>query len=153
MRVPAPVNEKLNTVFGAAARDARLRLGLTQADVAERVGIAMEVYSRMERGRMLPRAQTLRRLCDVLSVSADTLLGVGPGTSPAAPRASPAQEDSLELRRLMRTLRDLEPRQLKAVARVVRTVVSVMPPKPAPGSSPTPAPRKKPRAARKRRAS
>ncbi|RKG57030.1 XRE family transcriptional regulator [Corallococcus sp. AB011P] len=150
--MPAPVNEKLNTVFGAAARDARLRLGLTQADVAERVGIAMEVYSRMERGRMLPRAQTLRRLCDVLSVSADVLLGVGAGSAPAPSRSPPREEDSLELRRLVRTLRDLEPRQLKAVARVVRTVVSVMPPKPAPGSSPTPTPRKKPRAARKRRA-
>ncbi|WP_404367401.1 helix-turn-helix domain-containing protein [Corallococcus coralloides] len=150
--MPAPVNEKLNTVFGAAARDARLRLGLTQADVAERVGIAMEVYSRMERGRMLPRAQTLRRLCDVLAVSSDTLLGVGPGTPPVPPRAPPGPEDSLELRRLVRTLRDLEPRQLKAVARVVRTVVSVMPPRPAPGSAPTPTPRKKPKAARGRRA-
>ena len=151
--MPAPVNEKLNTVFGAAARAARLRLGLTQADVAERVGIAMEVYSRMERGRMLPRAQTLRRLCDVLAVSSDTLLGVGSGSAQVSPQASPRQEDSLELRRLVRTLRDLEPRQLKAVARVVRTVVSVMPPKSASGSSPTPTPRKKPKtSARKRRA-
>lgn len=149
--MPAPVNEDLNMVFGAAARDARLRLGLTQADVAERVGIAMEVYSRMERGRMLPRARNLRRLCEVLSVSADTLLGVGPGPSPAPPRATPRQEDSLELRRLVRALRELEPRQLKAVARVVRTVVSVMPPKASPGSPPTS--RKKPLApARKRRA-
>ncbi|RKH60224.1 XRE family transcriptional regulator [Corallococcus aberystwythensis] len=135
------MNEKLNTVFGAAARDARLRLGLTQADVAERVGIAMEVYSRMERGRMLPRARNLRRLCEVLSVSADTLLGVGTGPAPVSPRATPHQEDSLELRRLVRTLRELEPRQLKAVARVVRTVVSVMPPRSAAAS--TPAARKK----------
>ncbi|NBD12705.1 MULTISPECIES: helix-turn-helix domain-containing protein [Corallococcus] len=143
--MPAPVNEKLNTVFGAAARDARIRLGLTQADVAERVGIAMEVYSRMERGRMLPRAQNLRRLCDVLAVSADVLLGVGQGPSPVSPRATPRQEDSLELRRLLRTLRELEPRELKAVARVVRTVVSVMPARPsAPGArKKTPAPGRK----------
>ncbi|WP_223640224.1 helix-turn-helix domain-containing protein [Corallococcus sp. EGB] len=145
------MNENLYTIFGAAAREARLRLGLTQADVAERVGIAMEVYSRMERGRMLPRAQTLRRLCDVLSVSADALLGVGPGSAQAQVRSPPRQEDSLELRRLVRTLRELEPPRLKAVARVVRTVVSVMPPKPAPGASPTA--RKKPAPpARKRRA-
>ncbi|NOK09822.1 helix-turn-helix domain-containing protein [Corallococcus exercitus] len=145
------MNENLKTVFGAAARAARLRLGLTQADVADRVGIAMEVYSRMERGKMLPRAQNLRRLCDVLSVSADTLLGVKPGSAPVSPRATPGQEDALELRRMVRTLRELEPRQLKAVARVVRTVVSVMPPKTSPGSPPTS--RKKPLApARKRRA-
>lgn len=129
--MPAPVNEKLTLIFGSAARDARQRLGLTQADVAERVGIAMEVYSRMERGKMLPRAQTLRRLCDVLRVSADVLLGVGTGSVPVplAPRREgrPAREDPAELRRLSRTLRALEPAQLKAVSRVVNAVVSVMP--------------------------
>ena len=149
MAVPAPVNEKLNTVFGAAARDARLRLGLTQADVAERVGIAMEVYSRMERGRMLPRAQNLRRLCDVLSVSADVLLGVGPGPSLVPPRAPPGQqEESAELRRLLRTLRELEPARLTAVARVVKAVVSVLPD--APSSAPV-ARKKVPVTAKKRR--
>ena len=149
LAVPAPVNEKLNTVFGAAARDARMRLGLTQADVAERVGIAMEVYSRMERGRMLPRAQNLRRLCDVLSVSADVLLGVGTGPSPVPPRAPPGrQEESAELRRLLRTLRELEPARLTAVARVVKAVVSVLPDAP----SAAPVSRKKaPVQAKKRR--
>ncbi|MBJ6760879.1 helix-turn-helix transcriptional regulator [Myxococcaceae bacterium JPH2] len=127
--MPAPVNEKLTVIFGAAARDARLRLGLTQADVAERVGIAMEVYSRMERGKMLPRAQTLRRLCDVLHVSADVLLGVGAPGSPVAvgvPRRE-GREEPAELRRLTRTLRTLELGQLRAVSRVVNAVVSVMP--------------------------
>jgi transcriptional regulator with XRE-family HTH domain len=126
--VPGTVNEKLNQVFGAAAREARLRRGLTQADVAERVGIAMEVYSRMERGRMLPRAQNLRRLCEVLGVSADALLGLAPGALGVGTRMPPRREESPELRRLVRTLRELEPARLKAVARVVRAVVSVMPP-------------------------
>ncbi|WP_167508780.1 MULTISPECIES: helix-turn-helix domain-containing protein [Corallococcus] len=144
--MPAPVNEKLNTVFGAAARDARMRLGLTQADVAERVGIAMEVYSRMERGRMLPRAQNLRRLCDVLAVSADALLGVGPGLSPVSPRAPRHEEDSAELRRLMRTLRELDPQRLKAVSRVVKAMVSVLP---APTAS-APVARKKAQAKKRR---
>ncbi|MBU8897338.1 XRE family transcriptional regulator [Corallococcus sp. H22C18031201] len=127
--MPAPVNEKLTVIFGAAARDARLRLGFTQADVAERVGIAMEVYSRMERGKMLPRAQTLRRLCDVLQVSADVLLGVGaPGASaPVNVPRREGREEPAELRRLTRTLRALELGQLRAVSRVVNAVVSVMP--------------------------
>jgi transcriptional regulator with XRE-family HTH domain len=145
--VPASVkNGKLNTVFGAAAREARMRLGLTQADVADRVGIAMEVYSRMERGRLMPRAQNIRRLCDVLGVSADVLLGVGVGPSPVSPRAKPRQEDSLELRRLLRTLRALDAAQLKAVARVVRAVVSVMPPRSTAGPGGKKAPAKKRRA-------
>jgi transcriptional regulator with XRE-family HTH domain len=139
-------------VFGAAARDARMRLGLTQADVADRVGIAMEVYSRMERGRLMPRAQNIRRLCDVLGVSADVLLGVGAGPSPVSPRAKPRQEDSLELRRLLRTLRALDAPQLKAVARVVRTVVAVMPPKQKAPTAPAPGGKKAPGPAKKRRA-
>lgn len=125
-----PVDHKLAAILGGAARVARLRLGLTQSDVAERVGMAMEVYSRLERGRMLPRTQTLKRLCDVLQVSSDTLLGVGRGgasVTPVTPR-KPEREDSLELRRMTRKLRELPPSQLRAVSRVVNAVVSVMPP-------------------------
>jgi transcriptional regulator with XRE-family HTH domain len=139
-----PVDHKLAVLLGGAAREARQRLGLTQGDVAERMGMAMEVYSRMERGKMLPRAQTLRRLCDVLQVSADTLLGVGRSGAPAplTPRKA-AAEDPVELRRMTRKLRELEPAQLRAVSRVVNAVVTVMPRPPAPVAS---------RPARKRRA-
>jgi transcriptional regulator with XRE-family HTH domain len=101
------------------------------------MGMAMEVYSRMERGKMLPRAQTLRRLCDVLQVSADTLLGVGRGPHaplPLAPRR-PAREDPLELRRMTRKLRELDPAQLRAVTRVVNAVVTVLPGAEAPAPS------------------
>ncbi|GEL72537.1 hypothetical protein MVI01_43210 [Myxococcus virescens] len=145
-----PVDHKLAAVLGRAARDARLRLGLTQSDVAERMGMAMEVYSRLERGKMLPRTQTLRRLCDVLEVSADTLLGVGrPDGAPVTPRKT-VKEDPVELRRMTRKLRELEPGQLRAVSRVVNAVVTVLP-QPA---APAPAAPAKPaaRAARKRRA-
>ncbi|TQF10427.1 helix-turn-helix transcriptional regulator [Myxococcus llanfairpwllgwyngyllgogerychwyrndrobwllllantysiliogogogochensis] len=125
-----PVDHKLAAILGGAARVARLRLGLTQSDVAERVGMAMEVYSRLERGRMLPRTQTLKRLCDVLQVSSDTLLGVGRGGASLTPVVSrkPEREDPLELRRMTRKLRELEPSQLRAVSRVVNAVVAVMPP-------------------------
>ncbi len=145
-----PVDHKLATLLGAAARDARQRLGLTQGDVAERIGMAMEVYSRLERGKMLPRTQTLRRLCDVLQVSADTLLGVGRAEgTPVAPRKK-VREDPVELRRMTRKLRELEPGQLRAVSRVVNAVVTVLP-RPV---APAPAAPVKPaaRAARKRRA-
>ncbi|MFY2560476.1 helix-turn-helix domain-containing protein [Corallococcus terminator] len=125
-----PVDHKLAAILGGAARVARLRLGLTQGDVADRVGMAMEVYSRLERGKMLPRAQTLKRLCDALQVSSDTLLGVGRGGASLTPVSSrkPAREDPVELRRMTRKLRELEPSQLRAVSRVVNAVVSVMPP-------------------------
>ena len=61
----------LSTILGAAVRAARQRQELTQADVAERVGLATEVYGRLERGHMLPSVRTLLRICTVLHVSAD----------------------------------------------------------------------------------
>lgn len=124
------MNEELAVTVGAAARVARARLGLTQADVAERVGIAMEVYSRMERGKVLPSVTTLRRLCQVLRIGADTLLGLDGEALPLpmeapTPARAPA-EDPPRLRRLMRALRALEPEQLKAVAQVVHGALGLL---------------------------
>ena len=123
------MNEELAITVGTAARAARVRLGLTQADVAERVGIAMEVYSRMERGKVLPSVTTLRRLCQVLRIGADTLLGLevealdAPMEEGAA--AAPG-EDPPRLRRLVRALRALDAVQLKAVAQVVHGALGLL---------------------------
>ncbi|WP_216623551.1 helix-turn-helix transcriptional regulator, partial [Corallococcus exercitus] len=70
------MERKLAVSVGAAARAARLRAGLTQADVADRVGIASEVYGRLERGKMMPSVPTLFRLCLALQLSADASLGL-----------------------------------------------------------------------------
>ncbi|MFP2932130.1 helix-turn-helix domain-containing protein [Pyxidicoccus sp. 3LG] len=125
------MNEELAITVGAAARAARARLGLTQADVAERVGIAMEVYSRMERGKVLPSVTTLRRLCQVLRIGADTLLGLevealDPPLEEGAPTNAPPGEDPPRLRRLMRALRALDPAQLKAVSQVVHGALGLL---------------------------
>ncbi len=47
---------------GDLLREARLRAGLTQAELAERVGTARSQISRYERGDVLPSLETLRRL-------------------------------------------------------------------------------------------
>ncbi|NMO22790.1 helix-turn-helix transcriptional regulator [Pyxidicoccus fallax] len=124
------MNEELAITVGAAARAARVRLGLTQADVAERVGIAMEVYSRMERGKVLPSVTTLRRLCQVLRIGADTLLGLeveGLDAPLEEGVAEPAPgEDPPRLRRLVRALRALDPPQLKAVSQVVHGALGLL---------------------------
>ena len=123
------MNEELAITVGAAARAARVRLGLTQADVAERVGIAMEVYSRMERGKVLPSVTTLRRLCQVLRIGADTLLGLEVEALEAPQEegaATAPEEDPPRLRRLVRALRALDPVQLKAVAQVVHGALGLL---------------------------
>ena len=47
---------------GDLLREARLRAGLTQAQLAERAGTARSQISRYERGDVLPSLETLRRL-------------------------------------------------------------------------------------------
>ncbi|MCP3104125.1 helix-turn-helix domain-containing protein [Myxococcus sp. K15C18031901] len=104
------MNEEQAITTGAVARRARARLGLTQAAVAERVGIAREVYGRLERGRVLPSVVTLRRLCQVLGLDANVLLGLSDGRGPHVPLDPPA------LRRLVRRLRRLGPEELRGLS-------------------------------------
>lgn len=115
-----PSTSKLAANVGELAREARIRAGLTQADVAERVGLATEVYGRLERGRMLPSVPSLRRLCIALRMPSDSLLGLNTGEVPTwAAESTPEESDEVpELRRLMRTLRKLDGTQLKLIGLV-----------------------------------
>lgn len=108
------MDKKLAASIGSAARAARQRARLTQADVAERVGIASEVYGRLERGLMLPSVVTLRNLCAALAASADELLGLRePDGSWVAAEPPPSYGDSPELRRLIRRAQGLDRRKLR----------------------------------------
>ena len=72
---PRVMREQIATTLGDAARAARERLGLTQAEVAGLMELSPVVYNRLERGRMLPSVPTLVRLCETLRVSPAELLG------------------------------------------------------------------------------
>jgi ribosome-binding protein aMBF1 (putative translation factor) len=50
----AVTDEALRASIGHTAKAARLRLGLSQREVAETIGINSEVYGRLERGTMAP---------------------------------------------------------------------------------------------------
>lgn len=115
---------QLSKSMGDTARDARQRAELTQADVAERIGVATEVYGRLERGLLMPSVPTLRRLCMALNLQADVLLSLGSGPPPAwaAPPLPPPPEGPL-MRRLMRHVRKLNPAQLRALSLVAATLL------------------------------
>jgi transcriptional regulator with XRE-family HTH domain len=113
----------LSTILGAAVRVARQRQGLTQADVAERIGLATEVYGRLERGNMLPSVRTLLRICTVLQVSADEALGLTRLDKPVAVAEMPREpKEPREVRRLVRTLRLLDPAQLRLIGQVANAL-------------------------------
>lgn len=111
----------LAATIGNAARAARIRANLTQEDVAERVGLATEVYGRLERGGMLPSVPTLRKLCVVLSIPSDVLLGLsadqyGRKWGPPEPEEPRGREEPSEIRRLIRTVKKLEPEEFRLLS-------------------------------------
>src|SRR5687767_10053305 len=105
--------KKMTVLLGEVLREARLKAELTQADVAERVGVATEVYGRIERGNLTPSVPNLRKLCMVLRVDASAALGLDMREAAAWLKESAAPlEGSPRLRRLLRTLRQLDDKQL-----------------------------------------
>ncbi|TQF10741.1 helix-turn-helix transcriptional regulator [Myxococcus llanfairpwllgwyngyllgogerychwyrndrobwllllantysiliogogogochensis] len=109
------MNKQLATHLGAIARLAREQMSLTQVQVAERVGMASAVYSRVERGHMIPSVETLKKLCIELMVSPEDMMGLTESSTSGA-RARP--EDDTTLRRLIFVARKLDAGKLDALVHV-----------------------------------
>lgn len=62
--------------FNENLRAARERKGMTQKDIADSIGVAKSTYSLYESGNREPNVQTIKRIADILNVSADELLGI-----------------------------------------------------------------------------
>ena len=62
--------------FNENLKNARERKGMSQKDVAEEIGVAKSTYSLYESGNREPNVQTIKKIADVLNVSADDLLGL-----------------------------------------------------------------------------
>jgi len=119
-KVSREAKMKLSKALGDAAREARQRAGLTQADVAERIGVATEVYGRLERGLLMPSVPTLRRLCLALHLAADKLLALSSPNPPAWAETPPPLQEGVHMRRLLRHVRRLAPHQIRALSLVGR---------------------------------
>ena len=69
-------------VIGSAIRDARLRLGLTQRQLAWRSAMAQSTVSKLERGHLRGmRLRTLARLIGVLRANPNLIYGGEPEPS------------------------------------------------------------------------
>jgi transcriptional regulator with XRE-family HTH domain len=60
--------------FGKNLRVARMKLGLTQEQVAERSGVQAGEVSRIERGKRDPKVSTLEKLAAAVEVAPGRLL-------------------------------------------------------------------------------
>ena len=99
--------------IGARLKSARLAKGLTQAQLAETVGISVSFLSNIETGRQAMNVQTLTALLDALNISADWLLGNGTDSANHAAAleiekelsgCTPKERDAI--RRLIRFMKD-----------------------------------------------
>ena len=64
--------------------NARKRTGMTQAEVAKRLGVNQSSVAYWETGRNIPRASMLVKLADLYCCSMDQLLGREPNTQYSA---------------------------------------------------------------------
>ena len=64
----------LSNYFGTRLRKHRIRLGLTQQQVAEKINVDRSTYSYYELGRTTPSIETLYELTKLFGVSADELI-------------------------------------------------------------------------------
>lgn len=120
----------LSAVFGRNLRSQREQIGLTQAEVAREVGLAVEAYGRLERGYALPRAQTLVALARLLGTTTDSLLGLGRAKKAALvddvgyAKSGYRAGASTELRRLITRLGKMEPAEIRLFSRLAGLVAS-----------------------------
>jgi transcriptional regulator with XRE-family HTH domain len=62
--------------FNENLKLAREKKNMTQKEVADSIGVAKSTYSLYESGNREPNVQTIKKISDVLNVSADELLGL-----------------------------------------------------------------------------
>jgi transcriptional regulator with XRE-family HTH domain len=108
----------LQATLARNLRAARKRKGLTQAKVAEAIGVSTNIYGHYENTRRWPSIETLREICNVLEVSADTLLGIGQGEMAPAVLAG----DPPMVRRLLGQLRQASRSTRRLIAMLLAEV-------------------------------
>jgi len=110
-------DDLLQKRIGEVARAAREGLGLTQAQVARKAGIAPGVYGRIERGGMMPSVPTLRQIAVALGVPPDALLDVSPLEVPTS-----GKDLSPEVQKVVGLLRTWPEAKVKLGAQLLRVL-------------------------------
>ncbi|OJY17173.1 MAG: hypothetical protein BGO98_13600 [Myxococcales bacterium 68-20] len=104
--------------LGPRLRQARIDAGLTQAELAERAGVADATLSRIERNRLVPSIELTTRIAAALGLSVDALLS-GPTASLTKPRGLRRSET-----RLLATVRDLDESVVDDINRGLRLIMA-----------------------------
>lgn len=103
----------LQETFARCLRERRAAAGLTQEELAEKIGRSVDMISRMERATNAASFETLERLGRALSVQPVELLGAKP--------MSPGLADKARMR-LIDLVLNSSPAQLQRLERVLKAI-------------------------------
>lgn len=106
-------SRELTRLFGANIQFRRKKLGLTQEELAERIGIGQQSLSRMERGGIAPKFERLQDFAAVLNCSVAELF-----------HSHSETDDALETV-LADMLNDLVPYEKEVIVRFIHDLASV----------------------------
>lgn len=62
-------------MFGQRLKETRLKIGITQKELAQKVGIDPAEISQYEAGKRTPKWETFNKVLDILGVTADYMMG------------------------------------------------------------------------------
>ena len=108
---PESGQDKPETIGQRLARLRRER-GLTQVELAQRLGVAQPVVSDYERRGLRLQGQLIVKLTDILAVSSEELLGL---------KKSPSN-GSIRIRRLLRRLQEIDKLPRRDQQALLRTI-------------------------------
>jgi len=99
--------------FGQRLARLRKERGLTQVEIAERVGIIQVLVSDYERGKLRLNAEMVVRFADALEITADELLRLDAENTPLRPKPS---------LRMLRRLEKIEKLPVNQQAALLKTI-------------------------------
>lgn len=68
------MDTKTQRKFGDKIKNAREKTDFTQADIAEKVGISVNYFARIERGEKVPSFEVLEAITKVLKIKSSDIL-------------------------------------------------------------------------------
>jgi HTH-type transcriptional regulator, cell division transcriptional repressor len=114
---PGRPSDKPRTAFGQRLTKAREQAGLTQQQLAEKLGTSQRALARWERDPIALRPDQLTVLASILGVSLDYLAGIPDAPEPA-PKGPPGK-----LRRAFEKVRKLSRSRQNRIVEMIETYV------------------------------
>lgn len=110
--------------FGRRLTEARQQLGLTQIQLAERIGSTQRAISRYETVADFPPTAVVLELAKALKMSADELLGLKAPRKVAAAQPAKMDTETKRLWKRFQQLQELPEKDKRAVIRLINSLMS-----------------------------